>query len=199
MEQAIYARVENGVIVEYPVYLIHITNRAHPLDWYTPVRYEAKPEVPAFFSLQEEPVISGKEVVVKYKLVPDTLDSILYNLYYPRPAPGEMPSNEPAVVTFANIPPATVERIIVTTRELVQKRLDAFAGLKNYDGILSACSYYGSSTPSFKAEADVAVAARDDSWMALYQYLGKVQMGISPVPKTVAEIEQELPVLTWPT
>lgn len=194
----IYARVEEGKIVEYPVYLLHITNRAHPIDWYTEVKFDTKPTVPEFFSLKELPTVIGKDVVVKYELIPDTLDSILYRLYFPRPAHGEAPSPDPVEVTYATIPPSTVERIITLTKALVQKRLDDFAALKNYDGILSVCSYGGSNNPMFKAEADIAVAARDNSWLALYQYIGGVQAGVIPVPKSFQEIEVALPELTWP-
>lgn len=197
-ELTIYARVDEGKIVEYPVYLLHITNRAHPIDWYTQVKFETKPEVPEFHSLKEVPTLIGKEVVVKYELVPHTLDSILHRLFFPQPAPGEAPVTEPVAVTYATIPPATVERIVTLTKALVQKRLDDFAALKNYDGILSVCSYGGSNNPMFKAEADVALAARDDSWLALYQYIGGVQAGVIPVPKSFQEIETALPVLTWP-
>lgn len=80
-----------------------------------------------------------------------------------------------------------------------QQRLDDFARTRNYDGILSACTYATSTVPKFQAEGQYAVNARDMTWVTLYQILGEVQAGTRPVPSSFADIEPDLPVLTWPT
>lgn len=79
-----------------------------------------------------------------------------------------------------------------------QNRLDEFARTRNYDGILSACTYATSPTPKFAAEGQYCVAARDATWATLYQIMADVEAGNRPLPENFASIAPELPVLTWP-
>jgi hypothetical protein len=79
----------------------------------------------------------------------------------------------------------------------VQKRLDDFARTRNYDGILSACTYATSTVPKFKAEGQYAVEARDATWAKCYEVLAAVESGSRPMP-TLDELLAELPVLSWP-
>lgn len=79
-----------------------------------------------------------------------------------------------------------------------QKRLDLFARTRNYDGILSACSYVNSTNLKFKAEGEYCVSARDATWQKLYDILAEVEAGTRPVPTGFSDIESELPLLQWP-
>lgn len=79
-----------------------------------------------------------------------------------------------------------------------QDRLDTFAKSRNYDGILSACTYVTSSILKFAAEGQAAVNARDATWATLYTILGEVQDSTRPMPTGFADIEAELPALEWP-
>ena len=79
-----------------------------------------------------------------------------------------------------------------------QKRLDDFARTRNYDGILSACTYATSAVPKFAAEGQYAVQARDATWATLYTILAEVEAGTRPVPSGYADIEPDLPALAWP-
>ena len=79
-----------------------------------------------------------------------------------------------------------------------QTRLDAFASTRNYDGILSACTYATSGVPKFAGEGQAAVDARDATWATLYTIMGEVQAGTRPVPTDFADIEADLPALVWP-
>lgn len=78
-----------------------------------------------------------------------------------------------------------------------QDKLDSFAKTRNYDSILSACTYATSLNPKFKVEGQRCVELRDTTWEALYQILEEVQQGTRPVPSGFEDIEPELPVLTW--
>ena len=68
--------------------------------------------------------------------------------------------------------------------DATQQRLDEFARTRNYDGILSACTYATSAVPKFAAEGQYAVQARDATWAALYAFMADVQAGTQPVPTT---------------
>lgn len=79
-----------------------------------------------------------------------------------------------------------------------QARLDDFARTRNYDGILSACTYATSSVPKFQAEGQYAVTARDDTWATLYTLMDDVHAGNWQMPTSFADVEPILPQLTWP-
>lgn len=94
-------------------------------------------------------------------------------------------------------PPPTVAEIIATYTAAIQQRLDDFARTRNYDGILSACTYATSLIPKFKAEGQYAVQARDNTWAAAYELLAEVEAGTRPMP-TLDEVIAALPELVWP-
>jgi hypothetical protein len=89
---------------------------------------------------------------------------------------------------------ALQEAIVAAT----QARLDDFAQTRNYDSILSACTYTGSEKPKFAAEGQYAKDARDDTWAALYAILAEVQAGTRPMPTGFEDVEPDLPILAWP-
>lgn len=79
-----------------------------------------------------------------------------------------------------------------------QARLDNFARTRNYDGILSLCTYATSTNAKFQAEGQYGVTARDDTWAKLYEIMGEVEAGTRPMPVGFKDIEPELPILQWP-
>ena len=83
--------------------------------------------------------------------------------------------------------------------QATQQRLDDFARTRNYDGILSLCTYATSSVPKFAAEGQYGVEARDATWAKLYAVLAEVEGGTRPMPSGYSDIEGELPALVWPT
>jgi hypothetical protein len=99
-----------------------------------------------------------------------------------------------AILPFVKSPEQLQAEIVAAT----QKRLDDFARTRNYDGILSACTYATSTVPKFAAEGQYCVNARDNTWATLYAILGEVQAGTRPVPSGYADIEGDLPALEWP-
>ncbi len=80
-----------------------------------------------------------------------------------------------------------------------QMRLDTFARTRNYDGILSLCTYATSTIPRFQSEGQYGVNARDATWNTLYQILEEVQLGTRVAPTSFEDIEPDLPELVWPT
>ncbi len=91
-------------------------------------------------------------------------------------------------------PPSLQERVVAAT----QQRLDDFARTRNYDGILSACTYATSAVPKFQAEGQYAVQVRAATWAALHALLDEVQAGTRQVPASFADVEPMLPPLEWP-
>ena len=91
------------------------------------------------------------------------------------------------------------QRLIESIRDATQQRLDAFAQTRNYDGILSACTYATSTIPKFQQEGQYCVLMRDQTWAALYSIWDDVLAGNRLVPSSYSDIESELPTLQWPT
>jgi hypothetical protein len=89
-------------------------------------------------------------------------------------------------------------QLIQAITTATQSRLDDFAKTRNYDGILSACTYASSTIPKFQVEGQYCVNARDNTWATLYTIMGEVEAGTRPMPSSFADIEPDLPVLTWP-
>jgi len=88
---------------------------------------------------------------------------------------------------FHPIPPLTVTEHVI---HVVGSILNNFAAEKGYDSIVSACSYYTSTVPRFKAEADRAIVVRDTLWTAVFAAL-------EDTSKTAAEILDSLESPTW--
>lgn len=88
--------------------------------------------------------------------------------------------------------------LVASITAQTQERLDAFARTRGYDGILSACTYASSSVPKFQGEGQYCVDARDATWAELYTIMAEVEAGTRPIPSSYADIESDLPALSWP-
>ena len=95
-------------------------------------------------------------------------------------------------------PPPTPEQIQAQITADVQARLDAFAQEREYDGIGSLASYDGDPDPQLNAEGMRGKALRSQTWVKMKQIRAEVLAGTRPMPTSIADIEAELPALTWP-
>lgn len=98
---------------------------------------------------------------------------------------------------LADPPTPTAAQIVASYTAAIQKRLDDFAGPRNYDGILSAATYATSTVPKFAAEGQYAVEARDATWAKCYEVMAAVEAGARSMP-SLEELLAELPALAWP-
>jgi len=80
----------------------------------------------------------------------------------------------------------------------VQAKLDMTAQERDYDNILSACSYVGSAIEPFAREAEALKAWRDSAWATCYAALDNIEAGRSLRP-TLAEFVAALPAFSWPS
>lgn len=91
----------------------------------------------------------------------------------------------------------TQDQIIANLQGAVQNHLDTTARTRNYDGILSACTYATSTNPQFAAEGQACVEWRDACWSICYMVMSAVQTGQRPIPSD-AGLLAELPEIGWP-
>lgn len=80
----------------------------------------------------------------------------------------------------------------------VQAKLDNFARERNYDNILSTCTYATSSVEKYRQEGQYCIQARDTTWAKFSEILEAVEKGVRDLPPGLSELDAELPVLTWP-
>ncbi|MDH5298114.1 MAG: hypothetical protein OEV91_03770 [Desulfobulbaceae bacterium] len=96
------------------------------------------------------------------------------------------------------IDPVPLSPTLIDYQSAVQGRLDNKARERNYDGILSLCTYTTSGNQIFAAEGQAGVSWRDAAWAKCYEVLMEVAAGTRTQP-TVAELLTELPAMDWPT
>jgi hypothetical protein len=95
----------------------------------------------------------------------------------------------------------TVEALAATKQQLtgvVQKYMDDEAKSRDYDSVLSLCSYATSLDPAFSAAGQAGVDWRDAVWKMAKSLLQQVQDGVAVVP-TEDELIAMLPSMVWPT
>lgn len=107
-------------------------------------------------------------------------------------------ANDSGAPVAVDPPQPTQEQIYAAFIVQIQQRLDGFARTRNYDGILSACTYATDPDPKFSAEGQACVNLRSATWAAAYKVLADVQSGKRAMPASLADIEADLPVLKWP-
>jgi hypothetical protein len=93
--------------------------------------------------------------------------------------------------------PAPITPTIEQYTAAVQQHLDTKAQERNYDGILSACTYVTSTNAQFQAEGQACVAWRDAVWAHCYATMNAVLQGQQAAP-TMDELIASLPTMAWP-
>lgn len=106
--------------------------------------------------------------------------------------------HDSAAIEAVRNPPIDAEKVKQEITNATSKRLDDFAQTRNYDSILSACTYATSTVLQFAKEGQYCVNMRDATWAKLYQIMQEVEAGTRPMPTGYADIESELPDLVWP-
>jgi hypothetical protein len=182
----LYAQLVDGVVATYPVTQAHLRKKNPDVSF------------PAA-GLSADLMASFGYVVVRYAPQPD------FNTATQRVVEGTPVQEGDIWNQTWQVVPLTPEEIEANLQALqagivwqTQQRLDDFARTRNYDNLLSACTYASSKVAKFAEEGQYAVTARDDTWDTLHNILLEVQAETRPVPSGFADIEPELPVLAWP-
>lgn len=172
----IYAKVENGVIVEYPVMAFHIKNRGHSVSAYRKCIFDIKPELKPFQSLVETPVFHNNTVIVKYKISEASLQSLLDKANRQKSSNGK-------------IEEVLLNRIITEIKNLTQSVLDSKAIALGYFSSISAISYETSNNAQSQEDAVKIKDYRDFLWDAVLPYINVFKDDISKLPVKVKDID----------
>ena len=89
------------------------------------------------------------------------------------------------------------QQTIQTLGQAVKAHLDATVQARDYDSIISACTYATSSVARYRDDGLACVNWRDAVWLEVYMIMAQVEAGTRPIP-TVEALFAELPELVWP-
>jgi hypothetical protein len=182
----LFARTEGNRIIEFPVTLEEIQNRGAPLTMFRQVVFGEKPAELPFHRIEEKLEVENLTPYVRYVNVPMTIQEILNALWLHKE---EIKVNE--------VPQELFQRVVQLARVEIAARLDAFAQTRDYDNIVSLCSYATDPLPVHAAEGQRAVNLRSGCWEEIRRYSEAVATGKQPVPRLETEIFAGLPALTW--
>lgn len=110
---------------------------------------------------------------------------------------GNTVTEEYDIVDIPQIPVPTVDDVEKVLANFVKGRLDDFAKSKQYDNILSACSYVNDSNQKYHNEAVQCINLRSLTWDKFSKIMDDIKLGIRPIPNSSLDIENELPKLEW--
>jgi len=112
---------------------------------------------------------------------------------YRATAVGQVPMTPEEEAEFLEEQAANAAPTVAAYTNAVQTHLDMQARAKNYDDIVSACSYAGAPNP-FQGEGQAFVKWRGDVWAKCYAIMAEVQGGQRPAP-SIPDLIAELPEL----
>jgi hypothetical protein len=196
----LYARVINGEIVEYPIYLEHIKARGLPEFWFTKCETEEKPSVDEFsYAIQVPRVVDETRVVLGWTIQPMSLEQLLRKL--PTNVEAQQQARRPIRPIVTDLPSeALIAKIRTLTEDHVEALLNTFAQTRGYKDLERAITYIGDKNPVWDAEGKFCRDLRSDTWVQLQTYFGEViaTPQVKPWPNSWRDIASNLPPLVWP-
>ncbi len=192
-KQIVYAKIHEEDYIEFPVYLENIRARNQKVEDYQEVIFGRKPEVPPFHSLQSDLYIYDGKVRHDYKIAPISLTTLL-NLANNSNSGNNEPGED---VYFSSIDPELAGRIYFLIQEHIANKLEAFVQTKSYSSVVSCVSYIDDINPEYDSDARKVKALRSLLWTTVNAYAASITNNTIPVPKSLAEIESNIPPLTW--
>lgn len=189
MQNDIYAAVDQGKVIEFPVTVDIILARGHTVHQYFPVVFD---KVPSYSAATSQLVnvfsIEPNQVRVKYEVKPFTLTQVL----------GSMKSENGAMPRFSDLDPAVVGYIQSMVSNYVEGKVSRLAAERGYLSLNNVLGRYTASTnEKYRKEAMYIQSTLDSCWDKLEAYFEKLKGEVLPVPSSVADIDQVIGELTW--
>lgn len=185
-ESAVFARVEFNRIIEYPVSVAEIKARQIPLSYFRQVAFENPVTAPDFHKVVEHIRLEKDTPVVSYSVEPMGIQEILDLLWEGK-----------ETLSPNDIPPQAVKALFGLASAAVTKQLDDFAKTKDYDNIVSLCSYLDDPDENLDKEGRRGRLLRSQAWTSMREFQSKVLTGEIPIPRTEKELLPCVPELTW--
>jgi len=197
LKDPIFARIEEGRVVQYPMTYNDINERNTPNDVYYQCFF-SDDDTPLIPSLSERVIekltIIGESVYVSKTLTKKSIQEMFAYLHEIAAV-----TDEEGVVSIDRSKVSTDVYLAFedAIKAEVQKKLDDFVREKGYDDLRSVCTYTNSSIEVYRTEGIRATELRDLTWYTLYVYFNDVVTGVRDLPVSWNDIAQNLPELTW--
>lgn len=197
MKDPIFARIEEGIVVQYPMTYNDINERNTPNDVYYQCFFsdDDTPLIPSLSErVTEKLTIIGTNVYVSKTLTKKSIQEMFAYLHEIAAV-----ADEEGIVSIDRSKVSTDIYLAFedAVKAEVQKKLDDFAREKGYDDLRSACMYANSNIEVYRTDGIRASELRDLTWYTLYVYFNDVITGVRDLPVTWNDIAQNLPELTW--
>ncbi len=186
LDNTVFARVEGNRIVEYPVTAGQIKARKLPFSYFRQVAFEDAVTAPDYHRVLETVRLERETPVVSFSVEPMTIQEILDTLWEGK-----------ETLNPTDIPPQAVMTLFTLASVIVTKRLDDFAKTKDYDNIVSLCSYVDDPDENLDKEGRRGRFLRSQAWTSIRGYQNQVLTGELPVPRTEKELSACVPEFTW--
>ena len=186
LDNTVFARVEGNRIVEYPVTAGQIKVRKLPFSYFRQVAFEDAVTAPDFHRVVESIRLERETPVVSFSVEPMTIQEILDSLWEGK-----------ETLNPTDTPPQAVLTLFTLASAIVTKRLDDFAKTKDYDNIVSLCSYVDDPDENLDKEGRRGRFLRSQAWTSIRGYQNQVLTGELPVPRTEKELLACVPEFTW--
>lgn len=185
-DNTIFARVEGNRVIEYPITIAEIKARRMPFNYFRQVAFEDRVNAPDFHRVVEAIRLERDTPVVSYSVEPLTIQEILDKLWEGK-----------ETLSPAEVPPQAVSTLFSLASGIITKRLDDFAKTKDYDNIVSLCSYVDDPDPVLDKEGRRGRFLRSQAWGSLRDYQNKVLAGSLPIPRSEKELLSCVIEFTW--
>ena len=180
--ETIYARVENGRVIDFPVTAQDIAVRTLPPSWYKPVVFDKTPELKTGQYASSIESVVDNTLHIFYDVKQYTPDEIFAKIY-----------NAQISLAIVNTDDLTYLKQIIEAE--ASSRFERLAKDRGYDSLASLCSWTNSKVASYADEAQYAIDLRDAFWPALYQELGLLPN--KRLPPTMDLFFKRLPLIQW--
>lgn len=192
--EKIYAKVYDNGYIEYPVYLQHILARNQSVNDYQEVIEGRKPNLPEFHEYKTDLYVYDGRVRLDYLIQPIPLSSLLNSISVSNI--DDLTLN-PTDIFYSDVDPALAARIQKLAGEYIDEKLNNFVAERNFKSIESAVTYVDDANLVLAASGARAKAIRSEVYTAMNIYLANIVNNTNPIPKSLAEIDANIPPMTW--
>ena len=193
-DDKVYAKVHDNGYIEYPVYLQHIIARNQSVDDYQEVIPGRKPPLPEFHEYKTDLYVYDGRVRLDYIVQPIPLDSLLNSI---NQSNLDNLTLTPTDIFYSDVNPALAARIQKLAGEYIDEKLNNFVAERNFKSIESAVTYADDANPVLAASGARAKAVRSEVYTAMNVYLANIVNNTNPIPKSINELDSNIPPMTW--
>lgn len=188
-QKDIYAKVDGGKLIEFPVTVDTILGRGHSVFQYTPVVFNSKPPYDSDTSTTSQSIrIETGRVVVDYVVQQHSLSQLLTSF---RKSPTTAKAVDEISLSAIHLAKSLISNYVETQISIMA----SYRGYSSLNNVLGR--YSNSANPKYKAEALYIQKQLDDSWDKLEVFFQDIMEKKALVPTSLADIDAVVGKFSW--